>query len=218
MAEENNDEQKPVPPPPDTPAPTQRQAITEDELIDAVDESDTGTKNASDNAGEDKKAEGGDTGPEPVVERIEFDDFENDRSCTDILCCLIFLVFILGWVAVVALGFIYGRPYSLIYATDYKSNICSRPCTTSDSAICPSNIGSLKLGYYPRVVSDLIEQRATIAKGGFPNFYTLCVNKCPEKGQILCDYDFNAKYNNPLSSSVAVTANIIQCLKITGAI
>ena len=162
MAEKNNDDEKPVPPPPDKPPPTQRAAITEDELIDAVDESDADKKNTSDKSGEGKKAEGGDTGPEPIVERVEFDDFEKDRSCTDILCCLIFLVSSLGGGSCCRLHL--SRPYSLIYATDYKSNICSRPCTTNDSAICRS-IESLKLGYYTSSFRS-IEQRATIAKGG----------------------------------------------------
>jgi choline transporter-like protein 2/4/5 len=219
MSEENNtttetgeEKIKVPPPPPNKPPPNKRAsenaAITEDELINATDDNKKDDKKKA----EDEKPKG----PEPIVERVEFDDFEDKRSCTDMLCCLLFLVFIAGWGAVIALGFIYGRPYSLIYAVDYNSNICSRPCeSTSTSTSCPSNIGSLKLGFYPRIVSDLIEQRTTIAAGEFPTFYTVCVNKCPEKGQILCDYEFNAKYDNPLSTSVSTTANIIQCLQAT---
>ena len=208
------EEDKQIPPPPNKPPPkraSNNAAITEDELInaDAGDNISKEKKTDDDKKAEDAKP----SAPEPIVERVEFDDFEDKRSCTDVLCCILFLVFIAGWLAVIALGFIYGKPYALIYATDYNSNICSRPCeSTATASSCPSTISQLKVGFYPRIISDLIEQRETIATGGLPTFYTLCVNKCPSKGQILCSYEFDSKYENPLSTSLSKTAQIIACI------
>ncbi|XP_074655894.1 choline transporter-like protein 2 isoform X3 [Tubulanus polymorphus] len=47
-----------------------------------------------------------------------------NRSCTDIICCLLFFVFILGLVAVAFLAFSRGDPKMLLYPTDSEGNIC----------------------------------------------------------------------------------------------
>ncbi|CAG2165822.1 unnamed protein product, partial [Oppiella nova] len=48
------------------------------------------------------------------------------RSCTDILCLLVFIAFITGWIIIAILGFISGNPEKLIYPTDTYGNICGR--------------------------------------------------------------------------------------------
>ncbi|VDI21944.1 Hypothetical predicted protein, partial [Mytilus galloprovincialis] len=47
-----------------------------------------------------------------------------NRSCTDIICCLLFLVFILGLIAVSILGFVWGNPNRLLHPTDSSGLIC----------------------------------------------------------------------------------------------
>ncbi|XP_069121444.1 choline transporter-like protein 2 [Argopecten irradians] len=47
-----------------------------------------------------------------------------NRSCTDIICCLLFLFFLTGMVVCSILGFTRGNPYKLIYPTDSSGNIC----------------------------------------------------------------------------------------------
>lgn len=46
------------------------------------------------------------------------------RSCTDIICCLLFLVFIVGLIAVSILGFVWGNPNRLLHPTDSNGLIC----------------------------------------------------------------------------------------------
>ena len=48
------------------------------------------------------------------------------RSCTDILCILLFLVFLGGWVGVGVLGFLHGHPEQLIYPSNSRGEICGR--------------------------------------------------------------------------------------------
>ncbi|KAK0406429.1 hypothetical protein QR680_018565 [Steinernema hermaphroditum] len=46
------------------------------------------------------------------------------RGCTDVLCCLLIIAFILGWGFVAVLGFMWGKPERIIHPTDSKGRIC----------------------------------------------------------------------------------------------
>ncbi|KAH9496429.1 Heparan sulfate 2-O-sulfotransferase 1 [Bulinus truncatus] len=46
------------------------------------------------------------------------------RSCTDVICCLIFIVFLLGMAVVSIIGYARGNPVRLVYPTDSHGNIC----------------------------------------------------------------------------------------------
>lgn len=48
-----------------------------------------------------------------------------NRSCTDIPCCLLFIAFIAGFGAISAIAFMNGDPNTIIYPTDYKGNVCN---------------------------------------------------------------------------------------------
>lgn len=50
--------------------------------------------------------------------------YQENRSCTDIPCCLLFIAFWAGYVAVASVGFKYGNPDKLLYGTDYLGNLC----------------------------------------------------------------------------------------------
>ena len=47
-----------------------------------------------------------------------------DRGCTDILCCLIFLAFMVGMVGTAGYGLLYGDPQLLITLADGDGNGC----------------------------------------------------------------------------------------------
>ena len=49
-----------------------------------------------------------------------------NRGCTDIICLLLFLAFIGGWIAVGIYGFQNGNPTTLIYPSDSNGIICGR--------------------------------------------------------------------------------------------
>lgn len=46
------------------------------------------------------------------------------RSCTDVICCLLFLIFFAGMIACTVIGYARGDPYKLILPTDSKGQIC----------------------------------------------------------------------------------------------
>ena len=47
-----------------------------------------------------------------------------DRGCTDILCCLIFMAFIVVLAGIMVYGFSNGNPYNLITTFDYDGMKC----------------------------------------------------------------------------------------------
>ncbi|KAL4219650.1 hypothetical protein ACF0H5_022222 [Mactra antiquata] len=47
-----------------------------------------------------------------------------NRSCRDVLCCLLFIICLTGMVVVSAVGFGYGDPKKLVYPTDSEGNMC----------------------------------------------------------------------------------------------
>jgi len=49
-----------------------------------------------------------------------------NRSCTDILCLLLFIVFIGGWIGIGVLGIISGDPDLLVYPSNSRGEICGR--------------------------------------------------------------------------------------------
>ena len=48
------------------------------------------------------------------------------RSCTDLLCLSLYLLALLGWLAVALVGFLDGNPEQILYPTDSSGNICGR--------------------------------------------------------------------------------------------
>ncbi|KAJ8039264.1 Choline transporter-like protein 2 [Holothuria leucospilota] len=48
----------------------------------------------------------------------------HNRSCTDIICLILFIIYIAGMVAVAIIGFISGDPRRLIYPTDSNGTVC----------------------------------------------------------------------------------------------
>jgi len=55
-----------------------------------------------------------------------------DRSCTDILCCLVFLAFLTGMVGCAGYGYLYGDPNLLLTTWDADGNGCGYNETTKD--------------------------------------------------------------------------------------
>ena len=49
-----------------------------------------------------------------------------NRSCTDLFCLVLYLVFLAGWVGVAVVAFIDGDPEKILYPTDSTGSICGR--------------------------------------------------------------------------------------------
>ncbi|XP_020916237.1 choline transporter-like protein 4 isoform X2 [Exaiptasia diaphana] len=112
----------------------------------------------------------------------EFKGPIEDRSCTDIICCLLFVGYIVGMVIVGIVAFVEGDLNRLLLPTDSQGKSCGRD--------------------YPDkkylVFFDITKCVAptNLAKNfGSPKCHTpqVCVSKCPSKNQPGASVDLNAK-------------------------
>ncbi|KAK7076338.1 hypothetical protein SK128_014359 [Halocaridina rubra] len=63
---------------------------------------------------------------EPVKFDPEFKGPIKNRSCTDILCLLLFLAFLVGWGVVAGFAAMHGDPSRLLYPTDSHGRVCGK--------------------------------------------------------------------------------------------
>ncbi|PAA76334.1 hypothetical protein BOX15_Mlig003702g2 [Macrostomum lignano] len=92
-----------------------------------------------------------------------------DRSCTDVVCLVLFIVFICG-LGVVAYFASQGDPYTLIYPTDSQGNLCGRSNQTANQR---------HLVFFDLLECFKMGPRAIIA-GGCPT-PQVCVERCPNR-------------------------------------
>lgn len=97
-----------------------------------------------------------------------------NRGCTDILCCLLFIVFFAGFTGVHWYGFMHGDPYLLLTTWDYDGNGCGYNETTLE---------------YPYLYYPTIDIQGAAAKGASVETakeilrYGVCVQECPTGDQ-----------------------------------
>lgn len=94
------------------------------------------------------------------------------RSCTDILCVLIFLVFIAGWVGVGVIGFQGGNPEQLVYPSNSNGEICGRGTFEGEPNL---------------FFQDLTKCLSLTAVFGCPT-PQVCVKSCPQETTSLYAY------------------------------
>ncbi|XP_054996377.1 choline transporter-like protein 5 isoform X2 [Sorex araneus] len=92
-----------------------------------------------------------------------------DRCCTDILCCLIFILFILGYILLGLFAWEHGDPRRVAYPTDSNGHFCGLKGTPNEnkSILFYFNLFSCT---HPAV---LINLRCPTTQ--------ICVSKCPNK-------------------------------------
>ena len=96
-----------------------------------------------------------------------------NRHCTDIFCCMAFIIFICGFVAASGYGFMNGRPELLTIGWDSDRNGCGWNTTTKDYPYL----------YWPQApTTQMIED---LSKGNVDDILDLfntgtCVKTCPE--------------------------------------
>ena len=95
---------------------------------------------------------------------------EKSRRCTDVLCCLVFLAFIVGMFYFTIYGYINGNPGKLIAPIDGEDNICGYDPGYED---------------YPYLYIDDISTAANNPTKVFS--YGVCVKKCPEQSDDAID-------------------------------
>jgi len=117
------------------------------------------------------------TSKDPEMD-VPTDDMANgpvaDRSCTDLLCCLIFLAFLTGLVGTAGYGYLYGDPKLLLTTWDADGNGCGYNETTKDYPYL----------YYPIVDPKSLSNADPSADpaGAVSQVlaFGVCVKKCPD--------------------------------------
>ena len=218
----------PPPPPADTPPVLSTQSLNDgdddvDGLLNDTDPSASTPAKGEDKSNETKDANettDGSTDPQVAEEEIG-DEYKvrSERGCTDILCCCLMIAFMVVWAGLGYVAFSFGKPYSIIYGTDYEGNYCGHSCSaTAETSNCTAeNILTKKYAHFPRITTDLMMQSDTIAQGQIPSFYTLCVDTCPKQWDIVCSYDFNVA--NPTWMTYTPLLNKVKsCLGATASL
>ncbi|XP_022065799.1 choline transporter-like protein 5-B isoform X3 [Acanthochromis polyacanthus] len=98
-----------------------------------------------------------------------------NRSCTDVVCCVIFVVVILGYIALGTVAWIHGDPRKVVYPTDSHGQFCGQQDTPNANKAILFYFNMLKCAN-PAVLINL--QCPTTQ---------LCVSKCPDRFATLLD-------------------------------
>ena len=108
-----------------------------------------------------------------------------DRSCTDVICCLIFTVFIFVMIAISAYGFMNGDPVKIMTPFDSDGNKCGYNNETSGLDLTDYPYKFLP----PEAIASLAStDDNTVVKA-------VCVKKCPsEENGLLTDCYKNTDY------------------------
>ncbi|XP_043941724.1 choline transporter-like protein 5 isoform X2 [Protopterus annectens] len=93
----------------------------------------------------------------------------HNRNCTDVLCCIIFVVVILGYIALGIIAWVHGDPRKVVYPTDSSGEFCGQKGTANENKTILFYFNILKCAS-PVVLINL--QCPTTQ---------LCVSKCPDK-------------------------------------
>ncbi|XP_058890938.1 choline transporter-like protein 5 isoform X3 [Acipenser ruthenus] len=107
----------------------------------------------------------------------------HNRHCTDVVCCVIFVVVILGYIALGTVAWMHGDPRKVIYPTDSYGQFCGQQGTPNANKAILFYFNILKCAS-PVVLINL--QCPTTQ---------LCVSKCPDRFATYLDMQYAYRYN-----------------------
>uniref|UniRef100_A0A3Q3IGP9 Choline transporter-like protein n=1 Tax=Monopterus albus TaxID=43700 RepID=A0A3Q3IGP9_MONAL len=129
-----------------------------------------------------------------------------NRGCTDILCCILFFLAILAYIAVGILAWTQGDPRKVIYPTDSRGQFCGHAGTPLENKPLLFYFNIMKCAS-PMV---LLEFQCPTTQ--------MCVEKCPDKFMTLVkaysnknDFDY---YKNFCQEGVTNTMGVPQILQL----
>ncbi|XP_037084148.1 choline transporter-like 2 [Pollicipes pollicipes] len=105
------------------------------------------------------------------------------RSCTDILCAILFFVFLVGWALVAAYAIFYGDPEILVFPTDSDGRKCGRDAEVADRPF---------LLYFD--ISQCSSPLVLIAGCPTPQ---VCVARCPQESVLALPYALDERLCTP---------------------
>ncbi|XP_070447943.1 choline transporter-like protein 5 isoform X3 [Equus przewalskii] len=92
-----------------------------------------------------------------------------DRSCTDVLCCIIFILFIIGYILLGLMAWVHGDPRRVAYPTDSNGHFCGQKGTPNENKT---------ILFYFNLFS--CTSPSLLVNLQCPTTQ-ICVSKCPEK-------------------------------------
>ncbi|XP_018609215.1 choline transporter-like protein 5-A isoform X1 [Scleropages formosus] len=107
----------------------------------------------------------------------------HNRSCTDVLCCVAFVIVILGYIALGTVAWIHGDPRKVVYPTDSYGQFCGQKGTNNAKKAILFYFNILKCAS-PSVLINL--QCPTTQ---------LCVPKCPDRFATYSEMQYHHRSN-----------------------
>ncbi|XP_006004880.1 choline transporter-like protein 5 isoform X2 [Latimeria chalumnae] len=107
----------------------------------------------------------------------------HNRQCTDVLCCVLFIVIILGYIVLGIVAWVHGDPRKVVYPTDSNGQFCGQQGTSNENKTILFYFNILKCAS-PIVLINL--QCPTTQ---------LCVSKCPDRFATYLDMQSAHRYN-----------------------
>ncbi|XP_012720290.2 choline transporter-like protein 5-A [Fundulus heteroclitus] len=120
---------------------------------------------------------------EPIKFDPNFRGPVQNRSCTDVVCCIIFVIVILGYIALGTVAWIHGDPRKIVYPTDSQGQFCGQQNTSNANKAILFYFNMLKCAS-PAVLINL--QCPTTQ---------LCVSKCPDRFATLLEVSSNNNWD-----------------------
>ncbi|XP_069863404.1 choline transporter-like protein 5 isoform X2 [Dipodomys merriami] len=106
---------------------------------------------------------------EPRTYDPDFQGPTANRRCTDVLCCIIFVVFIIGYIVLGLVAWVHGDPRRVAYPTDSQGHFCGQKGTPNEKKPILFYFNLFRCAS-PAIMVNL--QCPTTQ---------VCVSKCPEK-------------------------------------
>src|SRR3989338_283039 len=155
------------------------------------------------------------------AEPAEQDDFDKKqvpaeygvnrkRSCTDVLCIPVFILFWIGLFIIAGFGFWSGNPAALVEPLDFQGNMCGYKIGSGNSnAYDLSNKTYLwyPFEFRPDQLKDITTSRLISALG-----LGICVESCPDSVVSLVD-----PVSNPVWDAIVCRYNVNETNPITRA-
>ncbi|XP_062372059.1 choline transporter-like protein 5-A isoform X2 [Sardina pilchardus] len=108
----------------------------------------------------------------------------HNRSCTDVLCCVLFLIVIIGYIVLGCVAWLHGDPRKVIYPTDSVGQFCGQKGTANEKKAILFYFNILKCAN-PAVLVNL--QCPTTQ---------MCVSKCPDRFATFADMQIRHQLDN----------------------
>lgn len=114
-----------------------------------------------------------------------------NRKCTDVICCIVFLLYVAGMLVVGGISYYMGDPNQLLNPTDSQGNVCGKTAKVKDKPYL------LYFDLTECISTDISPSKILSSVTNCPT-YQICVKTCPSTNQaaltasaseLYCKYD-----------------------------